>query len=135
MARWLFKSEPQVYGWDDLVHDGRTAWTGVRNHSAAINLRAMAIGDTGLFYHSNTGKACVGIVRVVATHYPDPTDPTARFPAVDIAPLEPLHRAVTLAAIKAEPALAQMDLVRLSRLSVAAVREEEWATILAMARA
>ncbi len=134
MAHWLLKSEPDAYGWDDLVRDGQTAWTGVRNHSAALNLKAMAVGDTAFFYHSNTGKACVGIVRVTRTAYPDPTDDTDRFPAVDVSPVEPLASPVTLAAIKADTALAQMDLVRLSRLSVSAVRDTEWAAILAMAR-
>ena len=135
MAHWLLKSEPDAYGWDDLVRDGQTAWTGVRNHSAALNLKAMAVGDTGFFYHSNVGKACVGVVRVTRAHYPDPTDSAGRFPAVDVAPVEPLAHPVTLAAIKATPALAQMDLVRLSRLSVSAVRDPEWAAVLAMARA
>jgi len=133
MSHWLLKSEPDAYGWDDLVRDGQTAWTGVRNHSASLNLKAMGVGDTAFFYHSNVGKACVGIVRVTRTAYPDPTDTTLRFVAIDVAPVEPLGKAVTLAAIKAEPTLAQMDLVRLSRLSVSAVREEEWAAILAMA--
>lgn len=130
MAYWLVKSEPHKYSWDDLIRDGRTMWDGVRNHTAAINLRAMKTGDRAFFYHSNEGKEIVGIVEIVREHYIDPKDETGKFPAVDVAPVEPLKTAVSLATIKADPALAEMELVRQSRLSVAPVRDSEWARIL-----
>ncbi|MGI9169712.1 MAG: EVE domain-containing protein [Caulobacteraceae bacterium] len=133
-VHWLLKSEPGAYGWDDLVRDGWTAWTGVRNHQAAIYLRAMRRGDLAFFYHSNTGLEVVGIARVIAEHSPDPTDPTGRFVAVDIAPVEALARPVTLARIKATPALAEMKLLRLSRISVTPVTAAEWKTVLALSR-
>jgi predicted RNA-binding protein with PUA-like domain len=133
MAYWLVKSEPHKYSWDDMVRDGRTIWDGVRNHTAAINLRTMKLGDRAFFYHSNEGKEIVGIVEIVREHYLDPKDAAQRFPAVDVAPVEPLRTSVTLAAIKADPALADMELVRQSRLSVAPVRDQEWARILEMA--
>ncbi len=134
MAHWLIKSEPDVYGWDDLVREGRTHWNGVRNNTAALNLKAMAVGDTAFFYHSNEGLACVGIVRIVRTAYPDPSDETGRYVMVDVEPVRPLACPVTLKAIKAEPRLAAMELVRQSRLSVAPVRDAEWAIILEMAK-
>ncbi len=134
MSYWLLKSEPDKYGWDDLVRDGRTVWDGVRNHTAAINLRAMKPGDRAFFYHSNEGKEIVGVVEVVREHYPDPKDATGRFPAVDVAPVERLPQPVTLAAIKGDPAFADMALVRLSRLSVGPVRDDEWSRIMAMAQ-
>ena len=133
MAYWLVKSEPHKYAWDDMVRDGRTIWDGVRNHTAAINLRTMKVGDRAFFYHSNEGKEIVGIVEIVREHYLDPKDPAQRFPAVDVAPVAPLKNPVTLATIKADPALADMQLVRQSRLSVAPVRDAEWAHIMAMA--
>ncbi len=133
MAYWLLKSEPHKYAWDDLVRDGRTIWDGVRNHTAAINLRAMKIGDRAFFYHSNEGKEIVGIVEIVGEHYLDPKDAAQRFPAVDVAPVEALKASVTLAAIKADAALADMELIRQSRLSVAPVRDAEWARILELA--
>ncbi len=133
MAYWLVKSEPHKYSWDDMVRDGRTIWDGVRNHTAAINLRTMKLGDRAFFYHSNEGKEIVGIVEIVREHYLDPKDAAQRFPAVDVAPVDPLRTPVTLAAIKADPALADMELVRQSRLSVAPVRDQEWARILEMA--
>ncbi|MDB5713213.1 MAG: hypothetical protein JWO15_610 [Sphingomonadales bacterium] len=133
MAYWLIKSEPDKYSWDDLIRDGRTIWDGVRNHSAAINLRAMKVGDRGFFYHSNVGKEIVGIVEVVREHYLDPKDAAQRFPAVDVVPVEPLPRAVTLAQIKGDSFFADFDLVRLSRLSVASVGNAHWDRIMAMA--
>ncbi len=132
-THWLIKSEPSAYGWDDLVRDGRTGWTGVRNHQAAIYLRAMRLGDTGLFYHSNTGLEAVGLFEVVKEFYPDPTDPAGRFVAVDVAPREALARPVTLAAMKAASALSEMAMFRQFRLSVVPISGAEWATILAMA--
>ena len=133
MAYWLVKSEPHKYAWDDLVRDGRTIWDGVRNHTAAINLRTMKIGDHAFFYHSNEGKEIVGIVEIVREHYLDPKDAAQRFPAVDVIPVERLKSPVTLAMIKADPALAQMELIRQSRLSVAPVRDAEWAHIMELA--
>ncbi len=133
MAYWLVKSEPHKYSWDDMVRDGRTIWDGVRNHTAAINLRAMKIGDRAFFYHSNEGKEIVGIVEIVREHYLDPKDEAQRFPAVDVSPVEKLANSVSLATIKADPALADMELIRQSRLSVAPVREAEWAHILKLA--
>jgi predicted RNA-binding protein with PUA-like domain len=134
MAYWLIKSEPHKYAWDDLVRDGRTIWDGVRNHTAAINLRTMALGDQAFFYHSNEGKEIVGIVSIVREHYLDPCDAAGRFPAVDVAPLAALPVPVTLATIKSDAALAQMELVRQSRLSVAPVRAAEWAHIMTLSR-
>ena len=132
MAHWLLKTEPHKYAWDDLVRDGRTVWDGVRNHQAAINLRAMRKGDEVLIYHSNEGKEAVGVGRVVREHFIDPSDPAAKFPAVEIAPVRPLARAVTLAALKADPAFADLALIRQSRLSVVPVGDAHWAAILRM---
>jgi predicted RNA-binding protein with PUA-like domain len=133
MAYWLLKSEPFKYSWDDMVRDGRTIWDGVRNHQAAINLRAMKIGDQAFFYHSNEGKEIVGIVEIVGEHYIDPKDQAGRFPAVDVAPVNAMPRFVTLAQMKAEPALADLALIRQSRLSVVPVSDAHWAHIMAMA--
>ena len=128
MAYWLFKSEPSSWSWDEQVAAGAggTAWTGVRNHQAKKHLQDMAVGDQGFFYHSGTGKAVVGTVEVTAAYHPDDTDPTGRFGAVDLRAVTALPRPVTLDAVKAEPALAEMVLVRNSRLSVQPVTAEEW---------
>lgn len=133
MAYWLLKTEPHKYGWDDLVRDGHTIWDGVRNHQAAINLRTMRQGDAVLIYHSNEGKQAVGIGTVVREHFIDPSDPAAKFPAVEIAAVRPLARPVTLATLKADPAFADLALVRQSRLSVVPVGDAHWAAILALA--
>lgn len=135
MAHWLLKSEPHKYSWDMMVRDGRTHWDGVRNHQAAINLKAMKVGDTAFFYHSNEGKEIVGIVKIVKTAYPDPGDSTGRFVMVDVAPIKPVKTFVTLAQMKAEPRLADLALIRQSRLSVVPVRDEHWDIILKMAAA
>ncbi len=116
-AAWLVKSEPYKYGYADLVRDGLTAWDGVRNYEARNNLRAMKKGDLLLFYHSNEGKAVVGFATVAREAYPDPTS-DEDWSVVDVAPLAPLVRPVTLATIKATPALAGMSMLRRSRLSV-----------------
>ena len=129
---WLVKSEPFKYSWDMLVRDGSTIWDGVRNNQAAIYLRTMKIDDELFFYHSNEGLAVVGIARVAGEHFIDPSDPKARFPAVMVAPLRPLARPVTLAAMKAEPALAGMAMFRQFRLSVVPISDAEAATILTM---
>lgn len=130
MACWLLKSEPESYGWDDLVAEGRTEWTGVRNPAAAANLRAMRVGDRAFFYHSGGPKEIVGMVEVVRTAQPDGDD--ARWVSVAIAPLTRLPRPVTLAAMKASPALAAMPVLRQPRLSVSGVSDAEWAAVLAL---
>jgi predicted RNA-binding protein with PUA-like domain len=132
MAHWLVKSEPVKYSFDDLVRDGETTWDGVRNNQAAIYLRSMKIGDELLFYHSNEGLAVVGIARVVKEHFIDPTDPKGRFPAVSVAPVRKIAKPVTLAAMKAEPRLADMAMFRQFRLSVTPITDEEWTIITAM---
>jgi predicted RNA-binding protein with PUA-like domain len=133
MQYWLMKSEPVKYAWDDLVRDGRTIWDGVRNHQVAIWLRSMQIGDQALFYHSNEGLAAVGIMEVVGEAHLDATDPKGKFVAVDVAPLRPLPSPVTLAAMKAEPLLADMPMFRQFRLSIVPLTVPHWTTILAMA--
>jgi predicted RNA-binding protein with PUA-like domain len=132
MAHWLMKSEPFKYCWDDLVKDGRTHWNGVRNHQAALYLKAMAIGDELFFYHSNEGLAVVGIARVVKLAYPDPSDEKGRFVMVDIEPVCALASPVTLAAMKAEPKLEGMKMFQQFRLSVCPIADEEWDVIVAM---
>ena len=124
------KSEPSSYGWDDLVRDGATEWDGVRNPTARINLRAMKIGDEAFFYHSMDERQIVGIMRIVREARPDAKDPN--WVSVRVEPVRPIQP-VTLKAIKAEPKLARMELLRQSRLSVAPVRDEEWKRVLAMA--
>ncbi len=130
---WLMKSEPDVYGWDDLVAEGEGTWDGVRNHLAARNLRAMQAGDLAFFYHSNIGIEIVGVAEISVGGLVDPTDPEGKWAAVKVKPVEKLPNTVTLKQMKATPELAQMDLIRLSRLSVGAVRPDEWALILKMA--
>ena len=131
MATWLMKSEPGTYGWNDLVRDGATDWDGVRNNAARLHLRAMKPGDEALFYHSGDERAVVGIMRVTGPAKPDGDD--GAWVKVPVEPMRPLPRPVTLAAIKAEPSLAKMELIRQLRLSVAPVRAEEWAKVIAMA--
>ena len=130
---WLVKSEPAKYAFADLQRDGRTVWDGVRNNQAALYLKAMKLGDQALYYHSQEGLAVVGIAEVVREAFIDPTDPAARFVAVELAPVRPLPRPVTLAQMKAEPALSGMAMFRQFRLSVSPVQPAEWATILTMA--
>jgi predicted RNA-binding protein with PUA-like domain len=130
MAHWLMKSEPGVYSWDDLVRDKATEWDGVRNPTARIHLRAMKEGDEAFFYHSGEERQVVGIMRVTREAQPDPKDPN--WVSVAVEPVRPVGP-VTLKAIKGEPALAKMELVRLSRLSVSPVRGEELAKVLEMA--
>jgi predicted RNA-binding protein with PUA-like domain len=135
MAHWLIKSEPSAYSWDQLVKEKRTAWTGVRNPQASLNLKAMKAGDLCFFYHSNEGKEIVGIAKVVKAAYPDPTDKAGKAVAVDVAAVEPVERPVSLATIKAEPRFADFKLVRQSRLSVVPVDDEQWKLILKMSAA
>lgn len=132
---WLMKSEPDAYSWDDLVAEGEGTWDGVRNHLAARNLRAMKPGDLAFFYHSNIGVEIVAVMTISVSGLVDPSDPEGKWAAVKVKPVAKLPNAVTLKQIKATPELAQMDLIRLSRLSVGAVRPEEWALILKMAGA
>jgi predicted RNA-binding protein with PUA-like domain len=131
MAHWLFKSEPSSWSWQQQVEAGPkgTCWNGVRNHQAKLHLVAMKVGEKGFFYHSNDGKAVVGIVEVIRAYYPDHTDASGRFGMVDVRAVEPLPEPVTLEAIKAEPALRDMVLVKNSRLSVQPVTEAEWRLI------
>ena len=132
MAYWLMKSEPFAYSWDQLVADGRTHWDGVRNYQASNNMKAMKRGDRAFFYHSNEGLAVVGIMEVVKEYYPDHTDPSGRFGMVDVKPVMPLKTPVTLAQIKAEPRLADIPLVRQSRLSVMPIDDKSWRLICEM---
>jgi predicted RNA-binding protein with PUA-like domain len=131
MARWLMKSEPESYSFSDLERDAGTEWDGVRNNAARLHLKAMKEGDEAFFYHSMSDKAVVGIMRVTREARPDPKD--ADWVSVRVEPVRKLATPVTLAAIKAEPSLAKMELIRQSRLSVAPVRDEEWAKVLKMA--
>ncbi len=131
MAHWLMKSEPHVYSWDDLVRDQATDWDGVRNNAARLHLRAMQPGDEALLYHSMSDKAVVGIMRIASEPHPDAKD--ENWVAVRVEPVRALERPVTLAEIKAEPSLKEMELLRQSRLSVAPVRAAEWKKVLKMA--
>jgi len=133
MRYWLMKSEPDCFSWDDLVAKGRAEWDGVRNHAAQLNMKAMALGDRALFYHSNIGLEAIGIMEIVRTAAPDSTDETGKWMAVEVAPVKKLARPVSLKAIKAEPALADMAIIRQSRLSVSPVREAEYRKIMEMA--
>ncbi len=133
MAHWLVKSEPAKYSWAQLVKDGRTHWNGVRNYQAANNLKAMRNGELAFFYHSVEELAIVGIAEIVREYYPDPSDASGRFGMVDIKPVRPVAQPVTLQQIKAEPRLAELGLVRQSRLSVVAVNAAEWRLICKMA--
>jgi predicted RNA-binding protein with PUA-like domain len=132
MAYWLVKSEPAKYGFGDLVRDGKTVWDGVRNNAAALHLKAMKTGDEVFYYHSQEGLAVVGVARVVKEAFPDPTDASGRFVAVELAPVRPLPKPVTLAEIKANPKLSGMTMLREFRLSVSPVKPDEWAEILRM---
>ena len=132
MNHWLVKSEPSAYSWEKLVSDKRTNWNGVRNFQASNNLKAMKKGDRVFFYHSNEGLAIVGIAEVAREFYPDPADKTGRFGMVDLSPVMPLKKPVSLAEVKAEPRLADFALVRQGRLSVVPVSAAEWKLISAM---
>ena len=133
MAYWLIKSEPSTYSWDKLVKEGQTLWDGVRNYAARNNLRAMKKGDLAFFYHSNEGVEIVGIAKVAKEAYQDPTTEDAAWLVVDFKPHKKLKKPVTLVQIKADKRLANMDLVRLGRLSVQTVKEDEWDIVMEMA--
>ncbi len=134
MNYWIVKQEPTTYPWDQFVRDGGTAWTGVRNFQARNNLRAMAPGDRVLYYHSVVGKAIVGVAEVARVAYPDPTAEDGDWSCVDLKPLEALRRPVTLEEIKADPALADIALLRQSRLSVMPLQKTEFDTILRLSK-
>jgi predicted RNA-binding protein with PUA-like domain len=123
---WLIKSEPEAYSFDRLVAEGSTLWDGVRNYRARNNLQAMQVGDQAFFYHSVSDKQIVGIVRVSKAGLPDPRDDTGTWAAVEIEPVRKCARPVSLGAVKAEPTLAEIELLRQSRLSVAEIRPDEW---------
>lgn len=128
MRYWLLRSEPDVYGWDDLIKEGATEWNGVRNYTARNFLKEMQPGDQALFYHSNTEKAAVGIMEITRAWQPDGDD--GKWASVAVKPVRKLAKPVTLAMLKAEPRLAQLEVLRQSRLSVTPVRDDEWAVIL-----
>jgi predicted RNA-binding protein with PUA-like domain len=133
MAYWLLKSEPSRYSWDRLVADGRTHWDGVRNAQALNNLRAMKAGDRAFFYHSNEGKEIVGIAEVVRTFYPDPADKSGKLGMIDIKPVAAVKTPVGLPAMRANPALSGLSLLKQSRLSVCPVTDSEWLALCEMA--
>lgn len=132
MAYWLMKSEPSVYSWEQLLKDKETTWDGVRNYAARLNLMGMKKGDQAFYYHSNEGMEIVGIVKISKTFFQDPTTEDVRWVSVSIKPFKKLNNPVSLTDIKNEKDLAQMDLVRLGRLSVQKVRDEEWEKVLEM---
>lgn len=129
MAYWLLKSEPDVYDFSRLQRDGKIHWDGVRNHQAANNLRAMAVGDKAFFYHSNIGKEIVGVVTIIKTAYPDPGDKSGKFVMVDIGDPQPLPKTVNLARLQQEPELKELRLLKQSRLSVVPITAKEWKII------
>ena len=135
MAYWLFKSEPSTWSWQDQLNKGDEGegWDGVRNYQASNNMKAMEVGDLGFFYHSVNEKQIVGIVDVIETYHPDPTDASGRFGMVTVRAIKTVTKPVTLAEMKAEPALEDFALIRQSRLSVVPVSEAQWQMILNMA--
>jgi len=133
MAHWLIKSEPSTYSWEKLEKEKQTFWDGVRNYAARNNLKAMKKGDEVFFYHSNEGTEIVGIAKVAKEFYQDPTTDDTNWVVVDFKPVRKLKKPVTLAQIKADKRLANMDLVRLGRLSVQTVKDDEWDIVLEMA--
>lgn len=130
MRYWILRSEPDAYSWDDLIRDDGTEWNGVRNYTARNFLKEMLPGDQALFYHSNTEKAAVGIMEITRAWQPDGED--GKWASVAVKPVRKLKQPVTLEAIKREPALKALEMLRQSRLSVTPVREEEWTRLLAM---
>lgn len=132
MAYWLFKTEPGTWSWDDQVAKDVEHWDGVRNHQANNNMKAMKVGDRGFFYHSVNEKRIVGIVEVIREYYPDHTDPKERFGMVDVKAVRPFTTPVTLEDVKAEPRLAELPLIRQSRLSVMPIPKDAWDLICQM---
>ena len=133
MAYWLVKSEPSVYSWDQFQKDGKTSWEGVRNYAARLHLNAMKKNDEVLFYHSNEGLEIVGIAKVIKEAYPDKSTDDPRWVTVDLKPVKKLKKPVGMKEIKDQKKLADMALIRISRLSVQPVKEEEWTIIMQMA--
>ncbi len=133
MAYWLAKSEPTTYSWDDFVKEKQTCWSGVRNYAARLHLRAMKKGEEVLFYHSNEGTNIVGIAKVIKEAYQDPTTTDERWVAVDLKPVRKIKNPVTLDTIKKDKRLENMALVRLGRLSVQPVTDEEWGIVMELA--
>lgn len=133
MAYWLAKSEPSTYSWDNLVKEKQTCWSGIRNYAARLHMRNMKKGDKVFFYHSNEGVEIVGIAKVIKEAYPDPTTNDDRWVAVDLKPVRKLKNPVSLVAIKNETRLKEMALVRISRLSLQPVSDEEWGIVMKMA--
>ena len=133
MAYWLVKSEPSKYSWDQFQKDGKTVWDGIRNYAARNNLRAMKNGDEVLFYHSNEGLDIVGIAKVIKEHYQDPTTDETAWLVVDLKPSKKLKKPVSLTQMKEDKRLDKMDLLRLGRLSVQSVKEDEWKVIMELA--
>jgi predicted RNA-binding protein with PUA-like domain len=131
MAYWFLRSEPETYGWDDLVRDGGTEWDGIRNYTARNFLKEMAVGDQAIFYHSNTEKACVGVMEVTRAWKPD--GPDDKWASVAVKAVSPLKHHVTLADMKVDARLAKLEVLRQSRLSVTPVRDDEWAVLMEMA--
>lgn len=134
MKYWLMKSEPDVFSFDDLIAKGQEHWDGVRNYTARNNMQSMKVGDKAFFYHSNIGKEIVGIVKIVKEAYQDPTTDDTRWVCVDVAPIKKLKNPVSLAAIKANPKLAEMKIIKQSRLSVIDVTKAEFDEILEMSK-
>jgi predicted RNA-binding protein with PUA-like domain len=132
MAHWLVKSEPHAWSWQQQVDAGTTRWDGVRNYQAVKNLKSMRTGDRAMFYHSGEAREIVGIVEIVREYYPDPGDPSGRFGVVDVRTVRPLERPVTLAAVKGDPRLQNLALVRQSRLSVMPIDDDAWAILCGM---
>lgn len=132
MAYWLFKTEPGDYSWDQFIADGRTEWDGVRNHQAAANMKAMKVGELAFFYRSLKDPAVLGVMEITREAFPDPDDPKGKFVRVEVVPVEVLPEPVPLAAIKADPRLADLALVRQSRLSVMPVGDAHWSLIRTM---
>jgi predicted RNA-binding protein with PUA-like domain len=133
MSYWLIKSEPFKYSWEQFLKDKRTYWDGVRNYAARNNMKAMKLGDELFFYHSNEGLAVVGVAKVVKEFYQDPTTDEDAWVVVDVAPVKTLKKPVTLKQIKSDKRLANMEIIRLSRLSVSKVQPEEWNVIMELA--
>lgn len=133
MAYWLAKSEPTTYSWDEFVNEKQTCWSGVRNYAARLHLRAMKKGEEVFFYHSNEGTNIVGIAKVIKEAYQDPTTTDERWVAVDLKPVRKIKNPVTLETIKKDKRLANMALVRLGRLSVQPVTDEEWNIVMELA--
>ncbi|MEZ5744653.1 MAG: EVE domain-containing protein [Sphingomonadaceae bacterium] len=131
---WLMKSEPDAFSWDDLVNEGETIWDGVRNHRASNNMRDMKVGEKTFFYHSNIGREIVGIAEISEAGLTDPTDPEGKWATVKVKPVEKLKRPISLKEIKADPELEGIELVRLSRLSVAELTPAEWKYIVALSK-